>query len=251
MSVSEMMNMATILQTLQKIAKDPRPYVVASAPVCLVVGAPLAISGGFMLVGFGFSAVGVLCTLSLAAFFLATALVLLLLGLMPLAVAAWAFKPKGSISLVKRRKILPRTCFILLLSSVRSLLTDSAENKRAREPWVQRIESWPIYRVQEILQHRHHLLRERGPQLQQILRPRHGETQDSCLCQGACSARNRLHGLRQGRSGIVCRQLKDTEDGHLSPSCPMPVYRHHARWAGAGNEMCYRMKYATSGSLLT
>ena len=100
-SVSEMMNMATILQTLQKIAKDPRPYVVASAPVCLVVGAPLAISGSFMLVGFGFSAVGVLCTLSFAAFFLATALVLLFLGLMPLAVAAWAFKPKG-ISLVKR-----------------------------------------------------------------------------------------------------------------------------------------------------
>ena len=79
---------------MQKVAKDPRPYVVASAPVCLIVGTPLAISGCFMLVGFGFSAVGVLCTLTFTAFFLATALVLLFLGLLPLAVAAWAFKPK-------------------------------------------------------------------------------------------------------------------------------------------------------------
>ena len=94
MSISDMANMANILETVQKVAKDPRPYVVASAPVCLLVGTPLAISGGFMLVGFGFSAFGVLCTTCLAAFFLATALVLLFLGLLPLAVAAWAFKPR-------------------------------------------------------------------------------------------------------------------------------------------------------------
>ena len=93
-SMADMLNMANLLATVQKVAKDPRPYVVASAPVCLVIGAPLAMSGAAMLVCFGFSAVGVLTAVSFAAFFLAAALILLTLGLLPLAVAAWAFKPK-------------------------------------------------------------------------------------------------------------------------------------------------------------
>jgi hypothetical protein len=93
-SMGDMVNVAKLLATVQKVAKDPRPYVVASAPVCLVVGAPLAISGTAMLVCFMCSAFGVLTAVSFAAFFLVAAVLLLTLGFLPLAVAAWAFKPK-------------------------------------------------------------------------------------------------------------------------------------------------------------
>ena len=79
LSLAEMVNVARIMATVQKVVRDPRPYVVASAPVCLLIGTPLAISGTFMLVGFGFSAF-------IAAFSLITALILLSLGLLPLAV---------------------------------------------------------------------------------------------------------------------------------------------------------------------
>jgi len=60
----------------------------------LVVGAPLAMSGAFMLVCFGFSFFSLVCATAFSAFFLMAALVLLTLGLLPLAVTAWAFKPK-------------------------------------------------------------------------------------------------------------------------------------------------------------
>ena len=79
LSLAEMVNVARIMATVQKVVRDPRPYVVASAPVCLMIGTPLAITGTFMLVGFGFSAF-------IAAFSLITALILLSLGLLPLAV---------------------------------------------------------------------------------------------------------------------------------------------------------------------
>ena len=94
MSVADMMNVANIVATVQKVAKDPRPYVVASAPICLVIGTPLTIAGACMLVCFGCTAFGLLCTMALSSFFFVAAFILLFLGLLPLAVAMWAFKPK-------------------------------------------------------------------------------------------------------------------------------------------------------------
>jgi len=51
-------------------------------------------SGAFMLVCFGFSFFSLVFATAFSAFFLMAALVLLTLGLLPLAVTAWAFKPK-------------------------------------------------------------------------------------------------------------------------------------------------------------
>jgi len=127
-----MMDIAKVLSTMQKVAKDPRPYVVAAAPVCLVIGSPLAITGFFMLVSFGFSAVGVAFTVGFAVFFLAAALIFLTLGLLPLAVAAWAFKPK-EFKFYSNKGILSTVKGINAVS----ILVDPGKEAPTKSPYIQ------------------------------------------------------------------------------------------------------------------